>query len=167
MVSQVKNRSVKATIGQYRIFDQLGAGATAKVFLGCDPQDKAYAIKVMSKSEYKLIENELNALQNLNHPNIVNMVEWNTNGIFERHGEQAEVSYIVLELADGGELIDYVMTNGAFPLEVSRFFFADLMSTLEYIHGQGFAHRDLKPDNILLDSNNRLRVADFGVAKDL
>lgn len=58
------------------------------------------------------------------------------------------------------------MTNGAFDGRMSRHFFIELLDTLQYIHGQGFAHRDLKPDNILLDSANKLRIADFGVAKE-
>jgi len=54
-----------------------------------DPDNNAYAIKVMSRNDFKLIESELQALHKLNHPNIVNMKEWNIEGIFERHGEQS------------------------------------------------------------------------------
>ena len=164
----VENQAkVKAMIGQYRITEQLGQGATAKVFLGLDNADKSYAIKVMNREDTELVKSELDALNNLNHPNIVNLVEYNQNGHFEKSGKKTDISYIVLELADGGELIDYVMTNGPFEENMARFFFQELINCLEYIHEKGYAHRDLKPDNILMDSNNKLRVADFGVAKDM
>ena len=114
-----------------------------------------------------MVKCELDALDALNHPNIVNMIEYKTDGHFEKGSKKTDISYIVLELADGGELIDYVMTNGPFEEKMSRFFFSQIIDTLQYIHSKGFAHRDLKPDNILLDSENKLRIADFGVAKDL
>lgn len=120
----------KAKIGQYRIMEQLGQGATAKVFLGLDPNDKAYAIKVMNRDDVEMVKSELEALDNLNHPNIVNMVEYKTDGYFEKGSKKTDISYIVLELADGGELIDYVMTNGAFEEKMSRFFFSQIIDTL-------------------------------------
>lgn len=163
----VDSGKVKAMIGQYRIMEQLGQGAYAKVFLGVDNNDQPCAIKVMGRDDTNLVKSELAALEALNHPNIINMIEYNTKGNFEKNGKSTEISYIALELADGGELIDYVMTNGPFEERMSRFFFTEIITCLEYIHSKGFAHRDLKPDNILLDAANKLRIADFGVAKDM
>jgi len=108
----------------------LGQGATAKVFLGLDPSDKAYAIKVMNKEDVEMVKSELEALNALNHPNIVNLVEYKTDGEFEKGSKKTEISYIVLELADGGELIDYVMTNGPFEERMARFFFTQIIDTL-------------------------------------
>lgn len=74
------------------------------------------------------------------------------------------VDYIVLELAQGGELFDFVANSGRFNEKVARAYFHQLIDALKYLHTAGIAHRDLKPENIMLDKNFNLKVADFGFA---
>ena len=74
------------------------------------------------------------------------------------------MAYLVYEKAEGGELMDYLLITGAFSEPLARHYFKQLMQGLDYCHMNGVAHRDLKPDNLLLDGNFNLKIADFGFA---
>ena len=71
------------------------------------------------------------------------------------------------ERAEGGELMDFLLITGAFNEPLARHYFKQLMIGLEYCHSNGVTHRDLKPDNLLLDANYVLKIADFGWAAPL
>lgn len=81
--------------------------------------------------------------------------------------EKKVVDFIVLELASGGELFDFVANSGRFNEKVARTYFYQLIEALKYLHSAGIAHRDLKPENIMLDQNFNLKVADFGFATSI
>ncbi len=70
----------------------------------------------------------------------------------------------MLEYALGGELFFYVKNSGYFPEKTARFYFRQMIEALAYVHGNGLAHRDLKPDNLLFDGDFNLKIADFGFA---
>ena len=108
----------------------LGTGANAKVKLAQDKESNMlYAIKIMKKAriDYKfeeMVTSEVKIMSHLNHPNIVNFMEYNQDGVDEKkNGTKIPVSYIVLELATGGELFDYVATTGRFSENVARYYF--------------------------------------------
>ena len=85
--------------------------------------------------------------------------------IVKGNGTQYDVVCVVIEdLAPGGELFFYVKNSGFFPEPIARYYFKQLVNALGYIHSSGYAHRDIKPDNILLDSNFNMKIADFGFA---
>jgi serine/threonine protein kinase len=69
---------------------------------------------------------------------------------------------IVMEYAGGGELFEYVANTGRFTEPVARTYFHQMVEALEYIHNQGIAHRDMKPENLLFSEDFILKVADFG-----
>ena len=74
------------------------------------------------------------------------------------------MSYIVLELALGGELFDFIAISGKFDEPLARYYFKQFMDGLSYCHQAGVSHRDLKPENLLLDNQFMLKIADFGFA---
>ena len=108
---------------------------------------------------------EFEAIKKLNHSNIIKVVDFADNVSLEkRKGGIVQVTYIVLELATGGELFEYISTTGPFDERYCRFYFRQLIYGLEYIHSRGICHRDLKPENLLLDENFNMKIADFGFA---
>jgi serine/threonine protein kinase len=107
-------------------------------------------------------------MSKLNHPNIVNIYEFTKDAIVEKeNGSKVSVICIALELAEGGELYDYVAHGGAFNERTSRFYFKQLLDGLNYVHQKGIAHRDLKPENLLFDKEFNLKIADFAFAGPL
>lgn len=86
------------------------------------------------------------------------------------HGEGVQgdsmkpFQYILLELVNGGSLFDYVAQSGRFDEKHARHYFKQIMNGLSYLHASGFAHRDMKAENILLDDDFNLKIADFGFA---
>jgi len=115
----------------------------------------------------KQVEREITALQALNHVNVLRMIDvfYEAKWPNERNPKKKkDVLLIVLELAEGGELFDFLKFTGAFDESVARTFFHQLVDGLKSCHENGIAHRDLKPDNLLLDSQFTLKIADFGLA---
>jgi len=103
-------------------------------------------------------------LKKLNHDNIVNMKEFNIDGVWEKDSGNLPIAYIVLELIEEGELFDFIATGGPFSEEICRYYFRQMLSALHYMHSQGTTHRDLKPENMLISKNFNLKIADFGFA---
>ena len=161
-------------LGKYTLLKTLGSGANSKVKLGMDKTTGLYyAVKILKKGnpnlDHKFLElvmTEVQTMSQLNHPNIVNLIEYGKDGIVEKplKAKKEPVIYIVLELATGGELFDYVAMTGRFSEKISRFYFHQLIEGLDYVHSQGVTHRDLKPENVLFDQFFNLKIADFGFA---
>ena len=100
------------------------------------------------------------------HENIVKFVESKKVAIQESENERIEVAYIALELAPKGDLYDYVKF-GAFDERVCRAIFGQLLDAVAHVRGKGLAHRDLKLENIMLDNEFNVKLADFGFTKSI
>ena len=108
---------------------------------------------------------EAETMSKLSHPNILNMYEYSKDDFVEKdNGIKYPVVSIALELAEGGEVFDYISLGGAFNERTCRFYFRQLLAGLDYIHKKGVSHRDLKPENLLFDKDFNLKIADFGFA---
>ena len=147
-------------LGKYTLVRTLGSGANSKVKLGLDKSTGRYfAVKILKKGNpnldakfLELVMTEVHTMSQLSHSNIVNLIEYSKDGIVEKaNGDKEHVIYIVLELATGGELFDYVATTGRFNEPIARFYFRQLIEGLDYVHQKGVTHRDLKPENVLFD----------------
>jgi serine/threonine protein kinase len=156
------------TLGNFNVLRTLGKGASCKVKLAQDPETgRKVAIKIMNDNMdpnmKQLVMTEVKAMDQLKHKHVINQVEYGT-GIYKKPNKEKEVSYIVLELALGGELFDYIANSGRFEEPLARYFFKQFLEGLDYCHQNGVAHRDLKPENLLLCHNFSLKIADFGFA---
>lgn len=113
------------------------------------------------------MRNELAMADKLDHPSIPSVIE----GKERAHlgAKQAEVAYIVQELVPGGELFDYVAEIGAFSEPECRFYFDQMLESIDHIHSRGLAHLDIKLENMMLSEseNFQLKVIDFGFATPL
>ena len=103
-------------------------------------------------------------LDELSHTNIVKYIDFKFDAIYvDNDGNEEHIAYMVMELAEGGGLIDKIMDE-PFSEEICRYYFKQMLSAIHHCHTAGIVHLDLKPDNILLDSNWGIKIADFGLA---
>lgn len=151
--------STPKIIGNYKLGRTLGEGTYGKVKWAINMNtNQEVAIKIMKPQEVKDkgdIEREINILKLLKHPNIVELYE-------SIHDEANGKVYLVLELVNGGELFDYIVARGRVKEKEARKLFRQIISAVEYCHGNLIVHRDLKPENLLLDSDGNIKINDFG-----
>ena len=102
-------------------------------------------------------------MRNLNHKHIVKYLDYGQKEYMKPSGNRT-VSFIALELAEAGELFDFVANTGRFAEKVSRYYFKQLLDAIKSCHTSGVFHRDLKAENIFMDSNFDLKLGDFGFA---
>ncbi|KAL0231303.1 hypothetical protein GEMRC1_010707 [Eukaryota sp. GEM-RC1] len=126
---------------------------------------KSYSVSSNSLSNSLIVEkmmmNEIEVQKNLSHPNIVKLID---------HFDDARTKkrYLVLEYVENGPLASDSVTSMK-PLDATTAwsYFVDLVSALNYLHQNNIVHRDVKPSNLLITSNNSLKLSDFGVSKDV
>jgi len=145
-------------LGRYRLGRLLGRGATSAVYVAEDIHSgRTVAVKTIPASPELLsrIEVEIRAAQRLEHPNIVRLLDW---------GRGSQLVYLVWELVDGPSLGKACSarrpTTGWATQRIM-----EVLAALEHAHSRGIVHRDVKPENILIDADGHARLADFGVAR--
>ena len=79
--------------------------------------------------------------------------------------QDARNLYLIFEFVNGGEVFPHLRTAGRFSGEMTRFYAAEIVLVLEYLHKRDIVYRDLKPENLLLDSQGHIKFTDFGFAK--
>lgn len=160
------------TIGEYTLHRKLGEGASAEVWEASSLNGNGrYALKCIklagtpekNENSLNLLENEYKALVELESSGIIGIREIGK-GFIQEMGVEIPVMYLVIELANGGELFDYVAHTGPFSEILARNYIKSLIDTLEFVHSKGYAHRDIKLENLLLTSDYQLKVADFGLS---
>lgn len=147
----------------YNIIGHIGNGSFAKVKKATSIKEKkVVAIKFISKSKTpsdyltKFLPREIDVVRGLDHPNIIK---------YYRCIETTRRVYIVMQFADNGSLLDLIRRRSQLTEHEARAIYRQLLSALEYCHGHGIVHRDIKCENLLFDSENVLKLIDFGFAR--
>ena len=153
-------------IGRYEIKSELGRGGMATVYRAYDPNfSRDVAIKVLpphflhDPSFKQRFLTEARMIATLEHPTIVPVYD------FGASDEQDEAPFIVMRLLEGGSLRDRLDEYGALPLTEAARILNRLAPALDFAHKRGVIHRDLKPGNIMFDSEGEPYLADFGIAR--
>ena len=154
---------VGTTIGPYHLTEQLGHGGMADVYKAYHRDLEVYrAIKfirpelVGSEDFRARFQKEAQAVARLRHPNIVQIHDF---------GASEQLYYMVMEFLEGRTLKAVLREGGRLPMDLALRITRDVAGALEYAHARDLIHRDIKPDNIMLDADSRPVLMDFGIAK--
>ncbi|XP_063692246.1 MAP/microtubule affinity-regulating kinase 3-like isoform X30 [Bolinopsis microptera] len=150
-------------VGKYKLLKTIGKGNFAKVKLARHlPTGREVAVKVIDKTQMnqtsiQKLNREMKIMKRLNHPNIVRLYE-----VIETE----KTLYLVMEYASGGEVFDYLVAHGRMKEKEARQKFRQIVSAVQYCHQKGIIHRDLKAENLLLDAEMNMKLADFGFSNE-
>ena len=149
--------------GRYLITRKLGSGGMANVYLAQDQElGRRVAIKILDDrhaSDEQFVERFRREAQNaagLSHPNIVS--------IYDR-GESEGTYYIAMEYVEGRTLKELIVARGPSPIGIAIDYTRQILSALRFAHRNGIVHRDIKPHNVIVDGDGRVKVMDFGIAR--
>ncbi|KAI9298225.1 Pkinase-domain-containing protein [Neoconidiobolus thromboides FSU 785] len=153
----------KYQLEDFRLLQTLGTGTFGRVYLTRNKMSSNfYAMKVLKKTEVvrlkqvEHINSEKQILAQVNHPFIVNL-----NCTFQ----DSVNLFMLLEYVPGGELFSHLRRAGRFTNQVTRFYAAEIVLAIEYLHSHDIIYRDLKPENLLIDTMGHIKITDFGFAK--
>ncbi|KAJ8269992.1 hypothetical protein GJAV_G00109080 [Gymnothorax javanicus] len=150
-------------VGNYRLLKTIGKGNFAKVKLARHIlTSREVAIKIIDKTQLnptslQKLFREVRIMKILNHPNIVKLFE-----VIETE----KTLYLVMEYASGGEVFDYLVAHGRMKEKEARAKFRQIVSAVQYCHQKHIVHRDLKAENLLLDADMNIKIADFGFSNE-
>ena len=149
--------------GRYLIIRKLGSGGMANVYLAVDQElGRRVAIKILDDRharDEQFVERFRREAQNaagLSHPSIVS--------IYDR-GDSEGTYYIAMEYVEGRTLKELLVARGPSPLGIAIDYTRQILSALRFAHRNGIVHRDIKPHNVIVDGEGRVKVMDFGIAR--
>ena len=149
---------------KYRIVELIGSGGMAQVYKAINMANRKTVAVKMLKDEYKddaeflrRFSREANAILTLSHENIVRAYGAGThNGL----------PYLVMEYVEGHTLKDLIAKNGAMPVRTAIGITCQILDALSAAHSHGIIHRDVKPQNVIVTDKGRVKLADFGIARE-
>src|ERR671935_1978076 len=151
--------------GRYRLEEQIGSGGMSTVYRAFDPTlERWVAIKLMHRDishdpdQLERFRREARAVAQLNHPHVVTVID---------AGEDDGAPYIVFEYVEGETLKDRIRRMGRLPVPEAVAYAIEIARALAAAHAQRLVHRDVKPQNVLVDIEGRAKVTDFGIARSL
>jgi len=157
----IVNKEIKY-VGNYRILDIIGKGGMSRVFTAVQvPLDRVVVVKEMSRSSgaefRKRFKNEALITAALDHPNIVSIYDFFSIG---------QASYLVMQHIDGLNLSDVIESEAPLHPVIAATVVREICLAIDHAHKNNIIHRDIKPTNVLISNDGKLKVTDFGVAKD-
>jgi len=163
MLDPERKVPMQAQVGRYQLFETLGVGATSRVVRGFDPMiGRPVAIKVFPSEiaqgqARELFLREARVVGQLSHPNIITLHDMGIE-------ESTQTPYLVMEYVDGVAL-DRILERGTLPLPRACAWIAHAAEALDVAHKRGVIHGDVKPANILISADGRVKLTDFGMAR--
>jgi eukaryotic-like serine/threonine-protein kinase len=150
---------------RYRLEEKIGSGGMSTVYRAFDPMlERWVAIKLMHRDissdpdQLERFRREARAVAQLNHPHVVTVID---------AGEDEGAPYIVFEYVEGETLKERIKRNGRLPVSEAVAYAIEIGRALESAHLNRLVHRDVKPQNVLIDPDGRAKVTDFGIARSL
>uniref|UniRef100_A0A671QKX4 non-specific serine/threonine protein kinase n=1 Tax=Sinocyclocheilus anshuiensis TaxID=1608454 RepID=A0A671QKX4_9TELE len=144
-------------VGNYRLLKTIGKGNFAKVKLARHVLTGREVSRYIFIVIYTSLFREVRIMKVLNHPNIVKLFE-----VIETE----KTLYLIMEYASGGEVFDYLVAHGRMKEKEARAKFRQIVSAVQYCHQKRIVHRDLKAENLLLDADMNIKIADFGFSNE-
>src|SRR4051794_33245041 len=150
---------------RYRLEEEIGRGGMSTVFRALDTTlERRVAIKLMHREmaansdQLERFRREARAVAQLNHPHIVTVID---------AGEDENMPYIVFEYVEGETLKERIRRHGRLPIVEALAYAIEIARALGAAHERAIVHRDVKPQNVLVDSEGSAKVTDFGIARTL
>ncbi|WP_163101454.1 Stk1 family PASTA domain-containing Ser/Thr kinase [Peribacillus alkalitolerans] len=155
----------KRIYGRYKIIEMVGGGGMANVYLAQDMiLEREVALKILrmdfsNDEEFiRRFNREAQSATSLAHPNIVSIYDV---------GEEDNIYFIVMEYVRGLTLKQYIQKNHPIPVEKTLDIMSQITAAISHAHQNGIIHRDIKPQNILIDDHGNVKITDFGIAMAL
>ena len=148
---------------RYEVVGKVGTGGMADVYKAKDHKLNRFVAMKVLKQEFredtnfiKKFKTEAQSAAGLTHPNVVNVFDV---------GEDQGVHYIVMELVEGITLKEYISKKGKLSVKEATSIAIQVSMGLEAAHNHGVVHRDVKPQNIIISTDGKVKVTDFGIAR--
>lgn len=154
-------KNIRETFPQFEVLELIGAGGMGSVYKARQPKlDRTVALKILSVADKderfaERFEQEARTLARLSHPNIVTVFDY---------GETDGLYFLLMEFVEGLNLRQIMGASRLAPAQALAIV-PPICEALQYAHDLGIVHRDIKPDNILMDRSGRVKIADFGIAR--
>jgi eukaryotic-like serine/threonine-protein kinase len=150
---------------RFRLEEKVGSGGMSSVYRAYDPTlERSVAIKMMHRdissdpAQLERFRREARAVAQLNHPHVVTVID---------AGEDEGAPYIVFEYVEGETLKERIRRLGRLPIDEAIAYAIEIGRALECAHAHKLVHRDVKPQNVLIDRDGRAKVTDFGIARSM
>jgi 5'-AMP-activated protein kinase catalytic alpha subunit len=167
----VESATTGLRIGSWNLIEEIGSGNTSTVFIGVNQRtEERAAIKIFfdTISALSAWENEKAILSSLCHDNIIFFKDsFQAMEFINSQGHISKASALVMELATSGSFLELVQHHQLLTEKVARRYFLQLIEALEHLHSRQIAHRDIKLENILLNSDDDIKIADFGYSSKM
>ncbi|KIJ37366.1 hypothetical protein M422DRAFT_231711, partial [Sphaerobolus stellatus SS14] len=158
------SRTTPPSLKDFEIIKPISKGAFGSVFLAKKKTTgDYYAIKVLKKADM-IAKNQIT---NVKHERMILMKQSESPFVAKLYFtfQSKDYLYLVMEYLNGGDCAALIKSLGALPEEWTRNYIAEVVLGLEYLHKRGVVHRDLKPDNLLIDQHGHLKLTDFGLSR--
>lgn len=156
--------SDRIDINNFEHIKQVGQGSYARVFLvRKNDTNEYYAMKVLKKNKIfderskERVLTERNIIKSVNHPFIVKL---------HYSFQTDDKLYFILDFLNGGDLFEHISRSGKFKEKRAKFYAAEIVLALNYLHENNIVYRDLKPQNIIIGKDGHVKLTDFGLSKD-